>query len=70
MTTDADLYEQLLNGNDQAVFAYGGIISKDMGLVISNETTQTSPEASISFQNIPRSSCPHFAVAEGGRSLS
>lgn len=22
MTTDADLYEQLLNGNDQAVFAF------------------------------------------------
>jgi phage-related protein len=51
--TDADLYEQLLNGTDQAVFAYGGIVSKDMGLVISNETTQTSPEASISFQTIP-----------------
>ena len=53
MPTDADLYEQLLNGTDQAAFAYGGIVSKDMGLVISNETTQTSPEASISFQNIP-----------------
>ena len=53
MPTDADLYEQLLNGTDQAVFAYGGILSKDMGLVVSNETTQTSPEASISFQNIP-----------------
>ncbi|PTQ84790.1 phage-related protein [Trichococcus patagoniensis] len=53
MPTDADLYEQLLDSTDQAVFVYGGIVSSDMSLVISKDTAQTSPEASVSFQNIP-----------------
>lgn len=53
MLTDEDLYKQLLDSTDQAVFVYDSIVSSDMALVISNETTQTSPEASISFQNIP-----------------
>jgi phage-related protein len=51
--TDADLYEQLLDATDQAVFVYGDTVSSDMGLVVSNETAQTSPEADISFQKIP-----------------
>lgn len=53
MLTDEDLYKQLLDSTDQAVFVYDGIVSSDMALVISNKTAQTSPEASVSFQTIP-----------------